>query len=68
MDNLYIQIFREILSMMDQDQNRMQDGIHLLSIIKWLERMADHCTNLAEHVIFMVKGQDIRHEGKLDVR
>lgn len=35
---------------------------HLLSIAKWLERMGDHCTNLAELIIFMVKGEDIRHK------
>lgn len=35
---------------------------HLLSIARWLERMGDHCTNLAELIIFMIKGEDIRHK------
>lgn len=35
---------------------------HLLSIAKWLERMGDHCTNLAELTFFMVKGEDVRHK------
>jgi phosphate transport system protein len=35
--------------------------IHVQSVAKWLERMADHSTNLAELVIFMVDGRDVRH-------
>lgn len=39
-----------------------QTYYHLLSIAKWLERMGDHCTNLAELIIFMIKGEDVRHK------
>jgi phosphate transport system protein len=35
---------------------------HVTSIAKWLERMGDHCTNLAELIIFMVRGEDVRHQ------
>ena len=37
----------------------------LQSLAKWLERMADHTTNIAEQVIFMLRGNDIRRLGKL---
>ena len=67
-DRLYIHTFREILALMQRSSQGVERGIHTQAVAKLLERMADHTTNLAEQVIFMVKGQDIRHAGKLDVR
>lgn len=42
-------------------QEEAENYYHLLSIAKWLERMGDHCVNLAELIVFMIKGEDIRH-------
>jgi phosphate transport system protein len=64
-DELYHQTFRDILAMMRTDPLAIQRGIHLQSVAKWLERIADHSTNLAELVVFMVQGRDIRHVGHL---
>jgi phosphate transport system protein len=64
-DELYHQIFRDILQMMLRDPNAITRGIHVQSVAKWLERIADHSTNLAELVVFMVNGKDIRHVGHL---
>ncbi len=64
-DELYHQVFRDILQVMLKDSLAIERGIHLQSVAKWLERIADHSTNLAELVVFMVKGQDIRHLGHL---
>ncbi len=67
-DALYTQIFCDVLSVMIQNSNAVSRGIQLQSVAKWLERMADHSTNLAELVVFKIKGKDIRHVGKIDVR
>jgi phosphate transport system protein len=65
-DELYHQIFREILALMIRDPSVVECGIHLQSVAKYLERISDHATNLAEQVIFMVRAKDVRHAGKLD--
>ena len=65
LDELYIRVFRELLSAMLRDSSKVERGIHAQSIAKWLERMGDHATNLAEQVVFMIKGKDIRHMGRL---
>jgi phosphate transport system protein len=61
LDELYIRVFRDLLATMLDDGSKVERGIHAQSVAKWLERMGDHATNLAEQVIFMVKGKDIRH-------
>jgi phosphate transport system protein len=64
LDELYGRVFRELLSAMLDDGSKVERGIHAQSVAKWLERMGDHATNLAEQVVFMVKGKDIRHLDK----
>ena len=61
----YAQIFRELLACMVRDPRNVFRATRLQSIAKYLERIGDHATNLAEMVIFMVMRQDIRHRGKL---
>ena len=60
-DALYAQVFRELLTFMMESAHNVYRATRLQSIAKYLERMADHTTNLAEMVIFMVDGQDVRH-------
>ena len=64
-DAYYTQIFRELLTYMMEDPRNIFRATRLQSIAKYLERIGDHATNLAEMVVFMVKGKDIRHAGKL---
>lgn len=65
LDELYHQVFRRLLAQMIHDPALTERGIHVQSVAKVLERIGDHGTNLAEHVVFMVNGTDIRHKGKL---
>jgi len=60
-DDLTAQLFRELLSYMAEDPATITRGIRLIFIAKYLERIADHATNIAEMVVFMVKGKSIRH-------
>jgi phosphate transport system protein len=60
-DDLNDQIQRELLTFMMGDPSTISRAIQINHISKCLERIADHATNVAEMVIFMVKGKDIRH-------
>jgi len=62
-DNLNEQVFRELLTFMLEDPKTITRATRLIFVSKYLERMGDHATNIAEMVIFMVKGKDIRHMG-----
>ena len=60
-DNLRDQIFRELLSYMMGDSSLVFPAFELILVAKNLERIADHATNIAEGVIYMVAGSDVRH-------
>ena len=65
-DDTYEQIFRELLTYMMQDPAYISRALKLIFIAKHLERVGDHSANIAEMVIFMVRGQDIRHGTRPD--
>lgn len=60
-DRLNAQIFREVIGLMMADPQTINRAIKITSISKYIERIADHATNIAELVVFMVKGKTIRH-------
>ncbi len=64
-DDLYESIFRELISYILEDPKSAKRAIGLLFAAKHLERIADHATNVAEMVIFWVKGKDVRHGAAL---
>jgi phosphate transport system protein len=65
-DDLYEQIFRELLTYMIEDTRNISRALKLIFIAKNLERVGDHSANIAEMVVFMVRGQDIRHGTRID--
>jgi phosphate transport system protein len=63
-DGLNYQIYRELLSYMAEDPSTISRATQILFVSKYLERIADHATNIAEMVVYMVKGRTIRHMDK----
>jgi len=60
-DDLNSQIFHELLAYMLADPQTINRATRLIFISKYLERVADHATNVAEEVIFAIQGRDVRH-------
>ena len=60
-DDLTVKNFEELLGLMLQDPKIIPLAIKRTYIAKYLERIADHATNIAEMVIYMCKGKMIRH-------
>jgi phosphate transport system protein len=67
-DNLRDQIFRELLTYMMADTATIPRGLDLILISRNLERIADHSTNIAEDVIYIVRGEDVRERGDKELR
>jgi phosphate transport system protein len=60
-DEHYARIFEGVLDLMARDPASIYRATRVQSIAKYLERIADHATNIAETVVFLVNGTDIRH-------
>ncbi|MBN1587098.1 MAG: phosphate signaling complex protein PhoU [Candidatus Omnitrophica bacterium] len=55
------QLFRELLTYMLQDPTSIERAVGLIFVGRHLERIADHSTNIAEDVVYLVKGKTIKH-------
>ena len=64
-DELYLEVCSAQQSRIHANPEHVARGIHIQAVAKFLERIGDHATNLAELVVFMIRGKDIRHLGKL---
>jgi len=67
-DRLKSQTFNELVHLMQRDSSAIARGMDVILIARNLERVADHATNIAEDVIFMVLGKDIRHPAEQEAR
>jgi len=63
LDALKSQIFRELLTYMMQNAEKIEPALDLILVSRHLERIGDHATNIAEDVIFLVSARDVRHLG-----
>lgn len=60
-DRLRDSIQLELISVMQEDPSVVPQGVDLILVARHLERIADHATNIAEDVLFLTKGVDVRH-------
>jgi phosphate transport system protein len=61
-DALNRQVYRELSSFMVEDPSTITRCLHLMTVSKCLERVADHATNIAQEVVYLCEARDIRHE------
>ena len=64
-DSLNKQLHRELASYMVERPSTISRCLHLMTISKSLERIGDHATNIAEEVVYLHEGEDIRHDPKV---
>jgi phosphate transport system protein len=64
-DELYGRCLRETTDFIARHPDKALEGVRVIRVAKYLERIADHATNVAEEVIFMVAGNDVRHLSNL---
>jgi phosphate transport system protein len=60
-DAWLVDVFAELRAEMMKDPSGINRGISTIFFAKHIERLADHTTNVAEMVVFLVKGRDVRH-------
>ena len=63
-DSLRTACYHELVSFMEKDPQNIKAALDLLAVTRNLERIADHSTNIAEDVLFLVKGVDVRHHAE----
>ena len=59
---------RWLVDEMKRSPDAIDPALSLFSAVRHLERIADHATNIAEDVVYLYEGRDIRHTGKGKVR
>ena len=64
-DALDDQIFRELLAYMFEDHAAISRAVQLILVSRHLERVADHATNIAEDVIYLAEGRQVKHRSAL---
>jgi phosphate transport system protein len=63
-DNLRDAVYSELLATMQRDPGIVPAAVDLIFVARNLERIGDHATNIAEDVVFLIKGVDVRHHAE----
>jgi phosphate transport system protein len=63
-DELCGAVYDEVISYMEREPKLVRQGVNLMFVARNLERLADHATNIAEDVLFLVEGVDVRHHAE----
>ncbi len=63
-DELRDAIYRELIGFMERDSRTVSRAVDLMFVARNLERIADHSTNIAEDVLYLVQGVDVRHHAE----
>jgi phosphate transport system protein len=60
-DEMYDRLYEEVIGAMERDGGNVGRGAEWLSVLKHLERIADYVTNICEQIVYMARGQVIKH-------
>lgn len=66
-DQQYAAAVRELITYMMEDPRAISRAINILWILRSIERIGDHATNISEQIIYLVKGKDVRHKKVSDI-
>jgi len=64
-DELRDSVYEELIHFMERSSDHVRPGVNLMFVARNLERLADHATNIAEDVLFLVQGVDVRHHAEV---
>ena len=67
-DSAFLSILRQLISYMMEDPRTITPALEIVFIAKSIERIGDHAKNVAENVVHVVKGKDVRHATAEQIR
>jgi phosphate transport system protein len=60
-DRYHNEVIQQVIAVMKESPDLVEPGLSLFSATRHLERIADHATNVAEDVVYLVEGEIVRH-------